>query len=129
MVPPTTRRIPLWFSLAFVLLAVSIFSWGLGYKLSLYNVTPSSFHRVPSAKLLAGDEQNTSDQTILSGNLRALPFARIEFAVFLLLPFVVFAATVAGIRQWELHAAESLLGRYRSALDSFSFRPPPHFQA
>jgi hypothetical protein len=129
MVATTTRRTPLWFSLAFIMLAFSIFSWGLGYKLSLYTATPSSFHRVPSAKLLSGDEQNISDQTILSGDLRGLPPVEVEFAILLLLPFAAFAATVAGVKQWELSAAESLRDRRRSALDSFSFRPPPQIQA
>lgn len=125
----TTRRTPLWFSMAFVLLAFSIFSWGLGYKLSLYHASPSSFHSVPTAKLMSGDEQNTSDHAILSFDFAGLPLVEGALALLLMIPFTAFCLTGLRLKQWELDTAETLLGRRRAAFDSFFFRPPPYVSA
>ena len=125
----TTRRAPLWFSLAFVVLAISVFSWGLGYKLSLYNASPSSFHRVPTATLLSGDEQNTSDHTILRGDFSGVPPVQVELAMFMVLPFAVLALMSATVKQQEQDTADSSLNRRVAALNSFFFRPPPQIYA
>ncbi|MBW4038542.1 MAG: hypothetical protein HIU91_06630 [Acidobacteria bacterium] len=125
----TTRRTPLWFSLAFVLLAISIFSWGLGYKLSLYHGSPTSLHRVPSAKLLTGDEQNTSDHAILSFDFGGLPLIEGGLALLLMLPFAAYCMGKTTVRQWELDTAGTSLYRRRAAFHSFFFRPPPPIHA
>lgn len=125
----TTRRTPVWFSLAFVLLAFSIFSWGLGYKLSLYHSSPSTFHSAPTAKLMSGDEQNTSDHAILSFDFSGHPPLEGDLAMLFLLPFAAFCLTGLTVKQWELDTAGASPGRRRAALSSFFFRPPPHVHA
>ena len=125
----TTRHTPLWFSLAFVLLAFSIFSWGLGYKLSLYHPSPSAIHSAPTAKLMSGDEQNTSDHAILSFDFSGLPPVEGELAMLFMLPFAAFCLTGLTVKQWELDTAGTSLFRRRAALHSFFFRPPPHVHA
>jgi hypothetical protein len=41
----------------FVGLVISVFTWGLQYKLSLYNPTLSASHQIPEAKLLSKNER------------------------------------------------------------------------
>jgi hypothetical protein len=115
----------MWFSLVFVLLAISIFSWGLGYKLSLYHGSPSSLHSVPSAKLLTGDEQNTSDHAILTFDFSGLPLIEGGLALLLMLPFACYRLGKTTVRQWELDTAGASVGRRQASLHSFFFRPPP----
>jgi hypothetical protein len=122
----TRRPKPLWFSLVFVLLAISVFSWGLGYKLSLYHGSSSRLHSLPSAKLVTGDEQNTSDHAILSFDSSGLPL--IEgggLTLLLMLPFVGNRIGKITVRQWELDTAGASVGRRQASLSSFFFRPPP----
>lgn len=52
-----TRRLAWWGAILSILLGVSVFAWGLGYKLSLYDPPQSAAHPVPVAKLLSKDEQ------------------------------------------------------------------------
>lgn len=127
----TPRRTPLWSSLVFVLLAFSVFSWGLGYKLSLYHASPSSVHSAPTAKLISGDEQNTSDHAILGFDVRGLPPVGGHLAVLFLLPFAALCLTglTARLGQWELDTAETSPVRRRAALYRFFFHPPPSLHA
>jgi hypothetical protein len=121
----TKRPLPMWLSLVFVLLAISIFSWGLGYKLSLYHASSSSLHSVPSAKLLSGDEQNTSDHAIHTFDFSGLPLIDGSFALLLLLPLAWYRIGKTTVRQWELDTAGASVGRRQASLYSFFFRPPP----
>ena len=47
------------FSFVFLGLAISVFAWGLQYKLSLYDPPHCSSHEIPEAKLLSRNEQAT----------------------------------------------------------------------
>lgn len=51
-------------SLALIGLALSVFGWGTGYKLSLYYPPNSSSHLMPHAKLLSKNEQDSPKESI-----------------------------------------------------------------
>ena len=53
-----SRRSGFFGILAFLGLAVCVFSWGLQYKLSLYDPPQAASHQIPSAKLLSKNEQS-----------------------------------------------------------------------
>jgi hypothetical protein len=49
---------PSWRSLAFVALTLAVFTWGLQYKLSLYQSPHAVSRHMPAAKLLSGEERS-----------------------------------------------------------------------
>lgn len=115
-------------SILFVVLGTCVFLWGLGYKLSLYDVHESSVHRIPEAKLLSRNEDPNATGKATVRLAAILPFLP---GLSLFLTFAVwFGATLAskpnsGIRASQIPRPWSLL---RSAdLNAFFFRPPPTF--
>jgi hypothetical protein len=50
-------------------LGLSVFGWGLQYKLSLYDPPQASSHQMPQAKLLSQDEQATAAHTSLTAKI------------------------------------------------------------
>jgi hypothetical protein len=58
-------------TLVLVGLAFCVFTWGLQYKLSLYDAPHSISHRMPAAKLLSRDEQATVAESLLLQSTRA----------------------------------------------------------
>jgi nitrogen fixation-related uncharacterized protein len=49
-------------SILLAALGICVFLWGLGYKLSLYDLHEPSIHRIPEAKLLSRNEDpNAAD--------------------------------------------------------------------
>jgi hypothetical protein len=46
-------------------LAISVFTWGLQYKLSLYYPKHSTYHQLPEAKLLSKNEQPAATKGLL----------------------------------------------------------------
>ena len=114
-------------TLVFMGLALCVFSWGLQYKLSLYDPPQSISHKIPTAKLLSRDEQATSAETPLMSI--AKPSAKIVQALILtgflslLLPLGPLATQTLGHRERE----SCQLWRLRSSasLNAFFFRPPP----
>jgi hypothetical protein len=58
---PAKKRLVLsWIQLAFIVLGLTVFCWGTGYKVSLYYPLQSSVRRIPCAKLLSRDEQQAT---------------------------------------------------------------------
>ena len=55
----------------FLVLAISVFTWGLQYKLSLYDPPHSNSHAIPEAKLLSRDEQPTIGGGLLVRSTKA----------------------------------------------------------
>ncbi len=49
----------------FLGLSFCVFTWGLQYKLSLYDPPQSASHQIPKAKLLSKEEQSDITQTPL----------------------------------------------------------------
>lgn len=109
-------------------LALSIFLWGLAYKLSLYESMQTSFHRIPHAKLLSENERPTA--VAASNNL--IPSGLLDFS---LLPALAGGVLLGGFlvalrAEQERHRALSFSGSYRqhplgAYFGSILFRPPP----
>jgi hypothetical protein len=108
-------------------LAISVFAWGLQYKLSLYDPPHSSSHEMPEAKLLSRNEQATAVEGFFESSTKAWP------VIAQILPFGLLALTFLGLssrvmpifhhfrreakRPWRLSC--------RPCLNAFFFRPPP----
>jgi hypothetical protein len=109
-------------------LAISVFTWGLQYKLSLYYPKHSTYHQLPEAKLLSKNEQPAATkgllmtsvkppQDIVGGGLFTL-----LFLVWLLgLPSLAVAAQTGPERK------RPWLQSLSAHLNAFFFRPPPTF--
>src|ERR1022692_3356412 len=61
----TNRSISRIGALAFLGLAFCVFTWGLKYKLSLYDPPEAASHHIPKAKLLSKNEQSSSTESPL----------------------------------------------------------------
>jgi hypothetical protein len=115
---------------AFVfLLILGIFSWGLEYKLSLYQTAQTQQLTVPAAKLLSQKERpqtlqelagifNDTQQKIFGGG--NLPLIGMLCVVF----FCTLSLQTARIAPSQVHASSR---RQHSYSHYFSFRPPPIF--
>ena len=113
------------FSFAVFGLALSVFAWGLQYKLSLYDPVQAVSHTIPEAKLLSKDEQAavTTGSTIADTRMPAeLVYLFAAAFVFLLVQILsVFPAERRAEqdhrRPWSVSCAASM--------NAFFFRPPP----
>jgi hypothetical protein len=111
--------------LVFAGLAISVFMWGLGYKLSLYDVQQASVHRIPMAKLLSGDENSRSTG-------RASVSVDSPQSGIIVAPILAFLAILVAVsklnsdvRSFKLPPARSFVSS--AVLNAFFFRPPPSF--
>ncbi len=107
-------------------LAVSVFAWGLQYKLSLYFPAHSAYHQVPKAKLLSKNEQPTRVDDLLVGSTKPGSEATPGFSHALTL-FAWVLALPAFIRRGPArHEHETpWLAPLSAGLSAFFFRPPP----
>ena len=78
------------FSFVFLGLAISVFAWGLQYKLSLYDPPHCSSHEIPEAKLLSRNEQATVAEGFFVSSTKAWPV----IAQFLPFSLLVFSSSV-----------------------------------
>lgn len=115
--------------LPFVALALCVFTWGLQYKLSLYDPPQAASHQIPTAKLLSKDEQGTAKASPLINASSAF-----EAGAQITLPGLLFAFLLLALDLFYCRLAVILKGaaaeqpwhqRSRSSLNAFSFRPPP----
>jgi hypothetical protein len=106
--------------------AVAVFTWGLQYKLSLYDPPQSISHEIPQAKLLSKDQQATvSEIALLSANTSTKPAYTLFWTmilVFLLASNRLYMPAAgpmerAAKRPWRISCGPSL--------NAFFFRPPP----
>lgn len=102
-----------------------MFLWGLGYKLSLYEVHTPGVHHIPEAKLLSRNEDpNATDSMrhVLSGISK--PVGSV-----LLISMIVFWQNVEEPNQYVAHRDLGLKQPPSSGpnpgLTAFFFRPPP----
>jgi hypothetical protein len=108
-----------------VMLGMCVFLWGLGYKLSLYDVHRPSNHRIPEAKLLSRDEdQNATESAALC--LSKIP----QYSEFVLIAGLIAAwlGTKESNRELATHYLEVELpasSRLQASLTAHFFRPPP----
>jgi hypothetical protein len=113
------------FALIFMGLALVVFSWGLQYKLSLYDPPQASSHLMPQAKLLSQNEQaTTTDNPLIAKTPVKLCCAALLGAfIFFFGVFDSLNSLALGQKEremdrpWRLHSFASL--------NTFFFRPPP----
>ena len=109
------------FTLVIIGLAVSVFVWGLQYKISLY-FPP---HQVPQAKLLSKNEQPTRVERIVAGATKLVgDTERIGFYA-LALSALGLMHVVATSRNAALEHRTPWLVALLACLGAFLFRPPP----
>ncbi len=122
MNPRVTRRK---FSelMAAVLLGLAIFFWGLGYKLSLYDLPGSPSTHMAQAKLLSQKERPPAAHGLEQFSTKAPQFSVVVIAVFLIAAyFSAFAIQIIRI----LLASNVGVRRCDDFLSTvFAFRPPP----
>ncbi|SRR6266568_155433 len=128
--PSKSRHHSFGMTLAFVGLALSVFFWGLGYKLSLYDVHHLSSHRIPTASLLSRNEDpNVNDTALLGSSASASnDRAKVVLSTALLLSLFVLATasqSISGLQQREVSRPWCI--RSRASFTAFSFRPPPAY--
>ncbi len=108
-------------------LAISVFAWGLQYKLSLYDPPHCSSHEMPEAKLLSRNEQATVVEGFFVSSTKAWP------VIAQILPFSLLALLFLGLSHTVMQSFHHL-GREAKrpwrlscgpGLNAFFFRPPP----
>jgi hypothetical protein len=122
----SSRRLSPTAALGILLVALSVFGWGLHYKLSLYQVPSAAAPLGPHAKLLSEKERRTPlvavDNGTLESNLTSAPF---EFSAVWLLALTVAFSLRSQFQAQNLIAAAIVRNRETAASSFFSFRPPP----
>ena len=126
----TKRRILSWLSLAFIGLALAVFGWGTGYKVSLYSPPNSNAHLLPHAKLLSKNEQDApkNEALIRRSDKNASDRGKAALAVTLLFVYTLSAAAfcfISAVSQREREASRQLYLRHRASLSFFFVLPPP----
>ncbi len=109
-------------------LTVAVFTWGLQYKLSLYDPPQAVTRKMPSAKLLSADEQAAIAASPLSSlakppektNRTIFTSIRLLFVLKLAPPSLQPAA-----RMESLTANRAWLLRRFANMNAFFFLPPP----
>lgn len=121
----TTRQTRFWFWIVFVALTICVFSWGLGYKLSLYEAPQSNSHFIVQAKLLSKNERPNTEKNQLAGDF--LPPTPPQGALlwWIALPFTTFLLKIPAFGLSGFEPTISWHRRRVASLASFFFRPPP----
>ena len=121
-----SRRARSWFSIGFFALALCVFSWGLGYKLSLYASPQSNAHLFPQAKLLSKNERIFRGQSPLTDNsVPPWPAAPVILPLLGILQFAALLLKASTFRLWTLETKTCWHHRRRSRLNTSFPRPPP----
>jgi hypothetical protein len=124
----TNRRNLSRFTFVFLGLVISVFTWGLQYKLSLYDPPHATSHQIPEAKMLSRDEQKTSAASVLVTTTKgwaAIAQAALFFGVFalFLLSFDLLGKQIFSQKAREARRPWRVC--CRPSLNAFFFRPPP----
>lgn len=125
-----TRRSPSRFNISkftfvFFALAVSIFGWGLQYKLSLYEPHVVT-HSMPEAKLLSRDESQRGEGELLAQESPAgNPLENLALAGAVALCALLNLRTPTVVASASLQSPDVQPGLGRPVLASLFFRPPP----
>lgn len=107
-------------------LALSVFAWGLQYKLSLYQPPQSVSHRVPMAKLLSREEQGGSTESpLITSRPSSQAIQGILSGLFLTF-FTIFSLVVVQFGQFgRMWFREPSPPRCLARFFVLFFRPPP----
>lgn len=110
------------FALLILGLAVSVFAWGLRYKLSLYESAPPAANHVTLAKLLSNRERAADAVVQIERATTSLPAV-------ICVAFALFASFLLDSKwqsRWVLQRGENRQRRpIPEAARHISFRPPP----
>jgi hypothetical protein len=112
--------------LAYLGLAVCVFTWGLQYKLSLYDPPQAASHQIPQAKILSRNELSGTTESPLV--VRTKTSTRVSYTVpgtvffILLLPLGILNPQESGQRELGTNRVRHLR---RGLFDIFFLRPPP----
>jgi len=112
--------------LAFLGLAICVFTWGLQYKLSLYDPPQAASHQIPQAKLLSRNEQagTTEDPLVIRTKTSTRVICTAPTAIFFVLLLALIPLKPQASGQRKERASDSR--RLSSGLFSIFFvRPPP----
>jgi hypothetical protein len=115
-------------SFVFIGLAISVFTWGLQYKLSLYYPKHSTYHQLPEAKLLSKNEQPAAAEGLLMTSAKP-PQDIVHGALFTLtiLVWILGLPSLAVAAQTAPEHSRPWLQSLSARLSAFFFRPPPTF--
>jgi hypothetical protein len=114
-------------TLASLGLALCVFTWGLQYKLSLYDPPQAPSHQIPTAKLLSKDEQSEKSDSLPTAGRGAsarLMHTAASAVFFIFLPAVFFASPAAP-PQREQQAKRPWRVLCRAFVNNRFDRPPP----
>ena len=111
-------------ALAAVLLGFAVFFWGLGYKLSLYDLPDSPSTHIAQAKLLSQKERPPAAQGLKQFSTKAPQLPSIVIAI-VLIAAAYSRAFLIQIIKTQLASRVGLrrCGDFLSTV--FAFRPPP----
>ena len=121
-----TRSFNLFGIPAFLGLALCVFAWGLGYKLSLYDPPQAPSHKIPQAKLLSRDERSgiaESPLVVRTKTSTSVSYT-VPTAVFFILLLALGVANPHTSTQRKRRTSHSWHLR-RGLLNIFFVRPPP----
>jgi len=122
-----TRPFNLLGMLAYLGLAVCVFTWGLQYKLSLYDPTQAASHQIPHAKLLSKNEQSGTSASPLV--VRTKTSTRVSYTVSTTTVFFVLLLALSVLNPQGPSQRKQRTNRVwhirRGLFDIFFVRPPP----
>jgi hypothetical protein len=111
----------------FIPLALAVFTWGLQYKLSLYDPPQAISHRMIEAKLLSEEERpSPTDSSFIKDSKAAHEIGEVLVSCVFFLSLIALGSLS---EQTELQAGRDTEFSWRpcrlASLNAFFFRPPP----
>lgn len=125
--PSKSHRPSFRLSILFAMLGTCVFLWGLGYKLSLYDVHQHSIHQIPVAKLISRDEDTgaTERASLRAPALDPSPTGLL-FGFMMVSAWIISDETTRAKNAKRDSFTPVSWSSLRSAdLNAFFFRPPP----
>jgi hypothetical protein len=119
----SSSRLPLFF----VVLGICVFCWGLGYKLSLYDVHESSIHRIPEAKLMSRNEDPNATDSLRLCLARSVSLEQASSGTFAVLFLLIGSLTgpTSALERQRFVLSKPWRPRSAAILSAFFLRPPP----
>ena len=122
--PRTNRRIHTLNVMGMLFLAISVFAWGLQYKISLYSPSSGLYAAVPHAKLLSQKERPESNVASIKQN-STQDRSPVPYTIFLFASILCALVAAVIVQTHGLSLDKGSRQQRFAALDFFSFRPPP----
>jgi len=112
-------------SFVFMGLALAVFTWGLQYKLSLYDPPQAASHKMPEAKLLSKDEHALVADGVLIADTAIPAGLVLSHGVFFLFLSAYVLPIEAMKRRTERNRERPWSMICSAGMNAFFFRPPP----